>query len=339
MYIHALDRWQHAHDFHLDSSEGERRTRWVVWLTAAMMVVEIIAGLAFGSMALLADGWHMATHVAALSIAVFAYQYAKRHATNPHYSFGTGKVGTLGAFASAVGLAVIALMMALESVTRLLMPNDIQFNQAILVAIIGLVVNLASAWLLHGAEGQDHDHFGHSHGAHGHDHDHNHDHDHDHDHEHGDDHPHPVHDQNLRAAYLHVVADALTSVLAIAALLTGKYFGWVWMDACMGLVGSVLIARWSWGLIRDTSGILLDGGPDRRTLQRVRTAIEADADNQIVDLHIWRVGPKDFAAIISVVTHQPQDPQHYKDLVAAIPGFGHITVEVNRCPGDACPAP
>jgi cation diffusion facilitator family transporter len=323
MYIHAIDRWQHAHDFHLDSAEGEQRTRWVVWLTAAMMLIEIAAGLGFGSMALLADGWHMATHVAALSIAVFAYQYAKRHAANPHYSFGTGKVGILGAFASAIALAVVALMMGLESITRLLMPTEIHFNEAILVAVIGLVVNLASAWLLHGAEGHEHHdhgayfggqgHHGHADHDHGHvhpeahDHHRDHDHDHDHDHEHDDDHhheahdqPHPMHDQNLRAAYLHVVADAMTSVLAIGALLTGKYFGWIWMDACMGLVGAALIARWSWGLIQDTSGILLDGGPDSRTLNRVRAAIEADADNQIADLHIWRVGPRDFAAIISV---------------------------------------
>lgn len=347
MYLHALDRWQHTHDFHIDSREGERRTRWVVWLTAAMMLVEVVTGLLFGSMALLADGWHMATHVAALGISVFAYRYASRHAANPHYSFGTGKVSTLGGFASAMALAVVALMMGMESLGRLASPIPIQFNEAILVATIGLLVNLVSAWLLR--DSHDHGHGAHAGQHHDHDHDHAHDeHDHHH-HEHEpDDHAHPhaqhhehgpahAEDHNLRAAYLHVVADALTSVLAILALFTGKYFGWIWMDALMGLVGAALITRWSWGLVRDTSGVLLDEAPDADTLARVKSAIEADADNQIADLHIWRLGPKDFAAIISVVTHQPQDPQHYKDLVAHIPGFGHVTVEVNRCPGDACP--
>lgn len=335
MYLHALDRWQHTHDFHIDSREGERRTRWVVWLTAVMMLVEITTGLLFGSMALLADGWHMATHVAALGISVFAYRYASRHAQDPRYSFGTGKVSSLGGFASAMALAVVALMMGMESLQRLVSPSEIHFDEAILVAVVGLLVNLASAWLLRDS----HDH---GHGGHHRDHDHGHDHPHDHDHDHDDDHGHahpraPVQDHNLRAAYLHVVADALTSVLAIVALFGGKYFGWIWMDALMGLVGAALITRWGWGLLRETSGVLLDEAPDAAIQARVRDAIQADADNQVADLHIWRLGPKDFGAIISVVTHQPRDPQHYKDLVADVPGFGHVTVEVNRCPGDACP--
>ncbi len=208
MHIHSLEQWRHDHNFNIDTSEGERRTRLVVLLTAVMMVVEIAAGYLFGSMALLADGWHMGTHVAALAISLFAYRYARQNAENPRFSFGTGKVTALGGFASAISLAMVALLMGVESVERLIAPETIRFNQAILVAVVGLVVNLLSAWLLHGGSPAHHLH--------------------DDDHHHG--HPHQ-HDQNLRAAYLHVIADALTSVLAIIALFAGKYFDWIWMDA------------------------------------------------------------------------------------------------------------
>jgi cation diffusion facilitator family transporter len=313
MHIHSLEQWRHSHDFNLDTSEGERRTRWVVILTAVMMVVEIIAGYLFGSMALLADGWHMATHVAALAISLFAYGYARRHAENPRYSFGTGKVSALGGFASAASLAVVALMMGIESVERLISPQQIQFDQAITVAVLGLAVNLASAWLLQG----------------GHHHSHHH-----HDHDHGDGHHH--HDHNLRAAYLHVLADALTSLLAILALVAGKYFNWIWMDAVMGLVGAALITRWGYGLLRETSRVLLDEVPSDDLLQEVQNRIEADADNRVVDLHLWRLGPKQFGAIVSLVTHQPRDPQHYKGLLAGIERLGHVTVEVHHCEGDPC---
>jgi cation diffusion facilitator family transporter len=232
MHSHSLEQWQHDHDFHLDSSHGERRTRYVVLLTAVMMVVEIAAGYLYGSMALLADGWHMGTHVAALGISLFAYGYARRHADDPRYSFGTGKVSSLAGFASAVALAVVALMMGAESVQRLLSPQTIHFDEAILVASVGLAVNLLSAWLLR----DDHSH-----------------------HHHGHDEPHHHHDHNLRAAYLHVLADALTSLLAIVALLCGRALGWVWMDALMGIVGALVIAKWGLDLIRETGGVLLDG--------------------------------------------------------------------------------
>lgn len=306
MHHDSLDTWQHAHDFNPDTTDGERRTRLVVLLTACMMVVEIVAGLMFGSMALLADGWHMATHVAALGISLFAYRYARRHADNPVYSFGTGKVGALGGFASAIALAVVALLMGMESIERLMSPRTIFFDQAIAVAVIGLLVNLASAWLLH--DGQAHGHTGHAH-----------------------DHGHAHHDHNLRAAYLHVLADALTSLLAIVALVAGKFFGWIWLDACMGLVGAGLITRWGYGLLRETSGILLDSVPDADINVRVRERIEADADNRITDLHVWRLGPMHYGAIVSLVTHEPRSPEHYKGLLDDLAELRHVTVEVNPC--------
>jgi cation diffusion facilitator family transporter len=322
MHTRALDQLSHRHDFHLEGTAGERRTRRVVWLTAVMMVVEVIGGYLFGSMALLADGWHMGTHVAALSISLFAYRYARRHAANSRFSFGTGKVGALGGFASAVALVMVALLMAFESLGRLVRPEAIQFDHAILVACIGLVVNMASAWMLEG----------------GHDHGHEHDHAGDHHRVEGDRHGHHGHhgDHNLRAAYLHVLADAVTSVLAIVALLAGKYFGWVWLDALMGLVGAALITQWGMGLVGDTSQILLDESPGPETLARIRRLIEADADNRVADLHVWRVGTRDCAAIVSLVTHRPQPPGHYRELLAGEPDLTHVTIEVNPCADVAC---
>ena len=307
MHIHNLEQWQHSHDFSVNQDRAEKNTKVVMLLTAVTMVAEIIAGTIFGSMALLADGWHMATHVAAFGIAVFAYQYARSHATDPKYTFGTGKVSVLGGFASAVALAVIAFIMALESAVRLFQPQAIQFNEAIGVAVIGLVVNLASAWLL-----QDH-------------HDHHHDHHHNH-HEH-----HEHHDHNLHAAYLHVLADALTSVFAIVALFAGKFLGWVWMDAVMGLVGAGVIAKWSYGLVRDTGLILLDGAIDKRIKLDIVTAIEENADNRVTDLHIWHIGQNHLAATISLVTHYPQTPEYYKNLLSHISSLSHVLVEVNHC--------
>ena len=311
MHTHNLNQWQHSHDFHVSSSHGERRTLHVVILTACMMVIEIGAGYLYGSMALLADEWHIKTHVAALGIALFAYSYARHHARNPRFTFGTGKVGSLGGFASAIALAVVALLMGFESVERLLAPQSIRFDEAILVAAVGLGVNLASAWLL-----QD----GHAHSHH-------------HDHAHSG---HRHHDHNLQAAYLHVLADALTSVLAIVALFAGKLFGWVWMDALMGIVGAVVIARWSLGLIRETSGVLLDGSPNKKLANDVKQAIESDADNRVTDLHLWQVGPDRVAAIISIVTHEPRDPSHYKGLLAGFADLAHTTIEVNGCAGKSC---
>jgi cation diffusion facilitator family transporter len=315
MHLETIDPWRHRHSFGTDvKTRAERRTWWVIGLTSTMMVVEIVAGLAFGSMALLADGWHMATHAAALGVAAFAYFYARRHTDDPRYSFGTGKAATLGGFASAVGLAVVAVLVFGESAARLAAHPVIRFDEAIAVAWVGLLVNVVCALLLresdvHAVSEGDHPRL------------------HPHDH---DDHHH--HDHNLRGAYLHVLADALTSVLAIGALTAGKYFGWTWMDAMTGLIGSVVIAHWSYGLLRDTSRVLLDAELGEKRRESVRKRIEADADNRVTDLHLWRVGPRHLAAIISVVTRSPREPAHYKQLLANDPDLVHITVEVHRCP-------
>jgi cation diffusion facilitator family transporter len=307
MHFEQIDRWRHDHTFGMDNpTRGESRTRWVVALTLVMMSVEIAAGLAFGSMALLADGWHMGTHAAALGVALFAYAYARRHAGDARYSFGTGKVGALGGFASAVGLAVVAILVLGESLLRLRTPVAIRFDEAIAVAVLGLAVNLASALLLRG-------------GHHG---------------EHGAGYAHEHHDHNLRGAYLHVLADALTSILAILALITGKMLGWTWMDPAMGAVGAVVIARWSYGLLRDSSGVLLDAEVSPARQLAIRQAIESDADTRVADLHLWRVGPRHLAAVFSVVSHEPREPDHYKQLVAGFADLAHVTVEVNRCPHD-----
>ena len=310
MHSEDLSRWQHDHAFVArHGTSGERRTRWVVGITLAMMAGEIVAGLAFGSMALLADGWHMGTHAAALGVAVFAYRYARRHAADPRYSFGTGKVGALGGFASAVGLAVVALVVFGESVSRLANPVAIRFDEAIAVAVLGLAVNVGCALLLRD--------------------------EHDHNHEHDDHHlerePHHR-DHNLRAAYLHVLADALTSVLAIVALEAGRTFGWTWMDPVMGIVGSLVIARWSFGLLRDTSAVLLDAEVATSRREAIRAAVEADSDTQVADLHVWRVGPRHLAAIVSVVGAVPLEPADYRARLRAFPDLAHVTVEVNSRP-------
>lgn len=359
MHRENLSQWQHEHRYHTAHAHGETRTRWVIALTAIMMVAEIAGGLAFGSMALLADGWHMGTHVAALGITLFAYAYARKHARDPHYSFGTGKVGVLGGFASAVVLGVVALLMAVESFDRLLNPVGIRFNEAIAVAVIGLVVNLVSALLL---KDHHHHHHGHHHDApgepahaeaHHHDEPHHHHHHHDHAHHHADDqgphhahhhahepaadHHHPPrHDHNLRAAYLHVLADALTSVLAIAALVAGKFFNWIWADAVMGIVGAVVITRWAWGLMRDTSRILLDSQPNLALAGSVRARLEAEEDVRVADLHLWPLGENHQALIVSVVTHHPRPAEHYKARLRGLPGLDHVTVEVNECTDALC---
>jgi cation diffusion facilitator family transporter len=300
----AIKQWQHDHNFVAAATGGEQRTRYVVILTAITMVVEIIAGTVFGSMALLADGWHMGTHVAAFAITLFAYGYARRHANSGLYSFGTGKVSVLGGFTSAVVLIIVAVMMVVESMSRMFDAHPIQFNQAIAVAIVGLLVNLLSAWMLQG----DHHH-------------------HEHDHDHHDHHEH--HDHNLRAAYLHVLADALTSVAAIIALLSGKYLGWMWMDPLMGIVGALVISRWAMGLLRDTSGILLDKSEHADVYETIKQVIEADGNSHITDLHVWRVGPNHLAAIISVASQDLKAPEHYKQLLKNTE-LAHVTVEVNK---------
>jgi cation diffusion facilitator family transporter len=305
---HEVRRWEHEHDYLTDAHRhGERNTRRVIVLTAAMMVVEIVAGSVFNSMALLADGWHMASHASALGITAFAYAYARRHASDPRYSFGTWKVGVLGGFTSAVVLAVIAILIAWESAGRFFAPLQISFDEAITVAVVGLVVNLVSAYLLHDPRSGGHA------GDTGH-----------------------AHDHNLRAAYLHVLADALTSLFAIFALTTGKLLGWVWMDPVMGIVGSIIIGRWSFGLLRQTSRVLLDGDVETEFAASIRSSIEGDSDDAVADLHLWRIGPSDMAAIISVVTHDPRPPDHYKDRLPSSARLSHVTVEVNRCPGAVC---
>ncbi|MCA6058423.1 CDF family Co(II)/Ni(II) efflux transporter DmeF [Thalassolituus sp. ST750PaO-4] len=320
MTEHNISHWQHPHHFSGSNPDGERNTFYVLILTAVTMVAEIIAGAWYGSMALLADGWHMGTHVAAFLITLFAYRYARRHANNPAYSFGTGKVNVLGGFASAVALAVVALVMLVESVVRVFEPHAIQFDQAILVALLGLAVNLVSALLL-----KDHHHHGHAH------------HDHDHDHDHHDDHSHTGHDHNLRAAYLHVLADAMTSVLAIAALLGGKFFGLNWLDPLMGIVGALIISRWAIGLVKQSAPVLLDASISDQQRAAIRQTIEQDGDNQVADIHIWKVSGNDYAAIISLVTHQPRHTDHYKALLSDFRQLAHITIEVNECRMPECP--
>lgn len=291
-----------------DQSRNAGRTRLVLILTIVTMVAEIVAGTLFGSMALLADGWHMASHAAVLGIAVFAYAYAKRHAANAAYTFGTGKVGDLAAFTSAVLLGVVALLMAIESGIRFANPVSIAFDEAIVVAAIGLTVNIASAWLLH--EGGQH-------------------HDHSHAHPHGE-HRHHHHDHNLRAAYVHVLADALTSVLAIAALVAGLVLGWTWMDPAMGILGAILIGRWSIGLMQGAGRVLLDATPTAETENAVRDAIEQDGESKIADLHVWRIAPGQLAAVITIVTPTPHTAAHYKGLLTAIAGLSHTTIEVEK---------
>jgi cation diffusion facilitator family transporter len=301
-----ISRWQHRHDFNADFSAAEKNTRRVLLLTAVMMVAEIGFGLKFNSLALFADGLHMGTHVAAFSITVLAYFFARRHATDARFSFGTGKFGVLGGFTSAIILGGVGLFMAGDSIARLIHPLPIQFGQAILVACLGLVVNVVSAWMLKD-QPHHHHHPGAESPAHGHD------------------------DLNLKAAYLHVVADAVTSLLAITALLGGLLLGWNWMDAVMGLVGSAVIAQWSWSLVGQTAGILLDQEPAGSDLNReIRRAIGNLPETAIADLHIWQVGANQFAAILLLVARDPQSPDAYKQLLAEHEELVHVTVEVHR---------
>jgi cation diffusion facilitator family transporter len=316
MHSDHLHSWQHDHTFGQDRKRpGELRTLIVIGITGIMMVAEISTGVLFGSMALLADGLHMASHMVALSINAFAYAYARRHAQNAEYSFGTGKVNALGGFSGAVLLAVFALLMAWESFDRLIHPVEIVFNQAIFVAVLGLIVNGLCVFIL----GVDEHH---------HDHDHDHDHSHSHSHNHSHDHSH---DHNLKSAYLHVLADALTSVLAIVALFTAKYVGLIWMDPAMGIVGAILVARWSLGLLRTTSETLLDRQGPESVRQQIREKIEADGDSQIVDLHLWSIGPSIYSVVVSVVAHVPSTPDEYKARIPQDLGIAHITVEIHAC--------
>ena len=337
MHSHSLSHWAHEHSFlGARHDERERRTWSVVALTAAMMILEIVGGTVFGSIALIADGWHMGTHVLALAIAGVAYLSARRHVSDPRFSLGTGKFGELAAFGSAIILAVIALGIGYESVLRLLHPVAIHFREAVPIAALGLCVNLASAWLLRESHDHAHGHAGHSdhHPAHYDHHDH-HDDDHAHDHDAQGDHAHgqAAHrrDTNYRAAYVHVLADALTSVLAIAGLSLAWAFGLNFMDPLVGLVGMLVILSWSFGLVRSAGGVLLDTVPDPALAQRIRERIEVGGD-RLADLHLWQVGPGHAAVIMSVVSDAPQAPSAYKHRLEDLAGLSHVTVEVNQCP-------
>ncbi|MFN1598712.1 CDF family Co(II)/Ni(II) efflux transporter DmeF [Vibrio harveyi] len=292
---------QHSHDFVSHNQKGEKRTLYVLILTVTTMVVEIAAGTMFGSMALLADGWHMGTHAAAFCITLFAYRYAKQNAHNDRFSFGTGKVSVLGGFTSAIALGIVALMMMVESIHRLFNPESIQFNEAIMVAVIGLVVNLASMLLL-----QDHHHHGHDH----HDH-HSHDHHHDH---------------NLTAAYFHVLADTLTSLLAIVALIVGKFYGWVWLDAMMGIVGAVVIGKWTLGLMKQTAPVLLDESINKSYRDEITETLTPYAE--IVDLHIWKVSGHHYSAAIALKNHSNKTLDEFKQLLSKFDKIHHLTLEV-----------
>lgn len=325
MYLDNQHRWQHSHSFGQEKRQpGEFRAIIVIGVTAIMMVLEISTGIAFGSMALLADGLHMASHTAALSITAFAYVYARRHAHDLRYSFGTGKVNSLGGFTGAVLLAVFSLVMAWESVSRLIHPVDIAFNQAILVAVVGLFVNGISALIL----GHNHEH-GHAIELEHQDQGGNHCDDglHQHNGRHGADHHH---DHNLRAAYLHVLADALTSLLAIIALLAGKYFALIWMDPLMGIVGAAVVTRWSLGLLHTTSAVLLDRQGPEHLRTAIRESIENDGEDRVVDLHVWLIGSGIYAVELTVVTHHPKPPEEYKTSLPKQSGIAHVTVEVHR---------
>ena len=311
----------HSHVFLGDGHDkNERRTWAVIALCAAMMVAEIVGGLLFGSIALVADGLHMSTHASALLLAALAYRYARRHAEDPRFSFGTGKLGDLAGFSSAIVLLMIALLIGYEAVARLMAPVPISFNEAIPIAVLGLIVNIVSALLLSGG-GHDH----------GHSHDHSHDHAHSHSHDHAETHVHGTahRDNNMRAAIIHVLADAVVSVLVIVGLLLGRAFGWLFMDPVAGLVGAAVIASWSYGLIRDTGAILLDMNPDRGMAERVRATIERDGD-RLEDLHLWRLGPGHLGAILSVATTKPRDAGHYRRLLRHFRNLSHVTVEVQQ---------
>ncbi|MDE1920425.1 MAG: CDF family Co(II)/Ni(II) efflux transporter DmeF [Candidatus Omnitrophica bacterium] len=310
MHKENLHFWQHDHVFGQEQKRsGEGRTMLVIGITGAMMIVEIIAGLIFGSMALLAEGLHMASHTVALMINVFAYIYARRHARDESFTFGTGKVNALGGFSGAVLLVVFAIAIAWGSLQRVLNPVPIAFNQAILVAVIGLVVNGASALIL-----GDHD---------------NGEHEHDHHHEHAH---HDHHDHNLKSAYIHVLSDAFVAMLAVVALVMAKYFHFIWMDPLMGIVAAIVVCRWSVGLLKTTSAILLDKQGANGISRKIRESIESVGDNRIADLHLWAIGSNMYAAVISIVTHHPQQPEYYKKLIPSDLGLAHITIEVNRCP-------
>lgn len=307
MHTQDTESWQHDHVFAQDRVRpGESRTLLVVVITATMMIVEIAAGLVYGSMALLADGLHMASHAAALGMAFLAYVIARRLAADERFSFGTGKLNSLAGFASAVLLLGFAVIMVTESASRFISPVEISYNQALVVAVVGLIVNGLSAWIFAATPHEHHDHHGHGHTHH--------------------------HDHNLRAAYLHVLADALTSVLAIVALLAAKFYGANWLDPFMGIVGAALVSRWSYGLIKDSARVLLDRQAGDEMIAAIRESLEHDAGDRVTDLHCWNIGPGIYAADLAIVSDNPKSPDEYRSRIPAGLGIVHATVEVHRCP-------
>ncbi|MGF1837794.1 CDF family Co(II)/Ni(II) efflux transporter DmeF [Vibrio atlanticus] len=313
---------RHQHNFSSHNSQGEKRTFYVLLLTVVTMVVEIVAGTIYGSMALLADGWHMGTHAAAFGITLFAYRYAKKHAESERFSFGTGKVSVLGGYTSAIALGIVSLLMLVESVHRLFNPQAIQFNEAIIVACIGLTVNVVSMFLLgdhHHDHGHDH---GHDHSK-NHGHSHSHDHDSDHNHKHGEHH----HDHNLRAAYMHVLADTLTSLLAIVALLFGKFYGWNWLDAAMGMVGAFVIAKWTMNLMKQTSPILLDENIHQDYRDSVTETLTPYAS--VTDFHMWKVSGHHYSAAITLESNSDKTVSEYKQMLSKFDKINHLTLEVH----------
>lgn len=301
MHHHDISHYRHAHVFHYSGQQAEKKTMRVVWLTVSMMVVEIAAGWMFNSMALLADGWHMSTHAAALGISWAAFLLARRYATDQSFAFGTWKIEVLGGFVSSILLGIVGIAMAAISAERLFKPAEIHFNQAILVAVIGLVVNVVSIILL----GDDHPHEA--------------------------DHVHAHQNLNLRAAYLHVLADALTSVLAIVALLGAKYMNWNWLDPMMGIVGAILILRWTRALLSETGSILLDHETNDELTGEIRKAVESDGDALISDLHVWKVAQDKYACIVAIVAHRPEAPEQYRERLKQVHELVHVTVEVQPC--------
>ena len=322
MHTHDLRQWRHEHVFDNGNAAGERSTRLVMWMTTLMMAAEIAAGWHFNSMALLADGFHMSSHAVAIGLSAFAYAAARRYASDRRFAFGTWKIEVLGGFASAVFLLVVIALMLVGSVERLLSPQPIDYRDAIVVAVVGLAVNLVSAFLLGAA----------------------HHHDHDHDHAHGHGHVHHHHDLNLRSAYVHVLADAATSVCAIVALAGGWRYGWWWLDPVMGIVGALVVGAWARRLIVDTAKVLLDREMDHPVVEEIRAAIEDGgrvSETTVADLHVWRVGKAAYSCAVTLVTHDPRlTPEQARRWLAIHEEVVHATIEIHVCAEDeAMPAP
>ena len=309
-----MSLWQHHHTFNVGNPAAEKGTRVVMWITAAMMVVEISAGWWFNSMALLADGWHMSSHAFAIGLSAFAYAAARRYSADPRFAFGTWKIEILGGFASAIFLLGVAGMMVFGSVERIFSPQPIHYQEAIIVAILGLLVNIVCAMILGNAHHNHGHHHGHEHDKHGH---------------------HHHHDLNLKSAYLHVIADAATSVLAIFALVGGMLYGWAWLDPVMGIVGAILVATWAKNLLIETAKVLLDREMDHPVVEEIREVIETQDDpdeTRIADLHVWRVGKEAYACAVSIVTHsQNLTPEQIRQRLSIHEEIVHTTIEIHRC--------